>query len=398
LGRRFSATLIGSVLMLVLVTLLIIASNSIKETETLRLREAKDQVSKEIGGYYRSVPVSLRVDNRTHLIYIYYNPCSSCDPDRRKTIQGSLSVWTSNVSSSSVQLEILNSYKSPNQTKSYLESFGIHGYNWGFTTLIIYRSSEAYILTPPFKDENVQKAISYLNYGIVHASVKTLPLSTPLVYALGTVSGLNPCFVALASAFLATSTQDQGRKVARRLVLVSLGLIYAYLIFFTLILANPGVASYLPRVTWMVALVLLGVGLLYLVEVTYDLYVRRWGAGSHIEAKIPIFRTPKIFKSRIRRSENSSGLYDFGLGAFFSLVKLPCIAAYLFVLLVNSTNQLADIAVFTLGVVSPIVLMGGLIGLGMVRINQLTELQFKGRIVQRAAIGIILIVSVIFIL
>lgn len=398
MGRRLSTTLIGAVLVLVLVMLLIFASNSIKEAERLRLIEAKDQVSKEIGGYYRSVPVSLRVDNRTHLIYIYYNPCRSCDQDRRKMIQGSLSVWTSNVSSSSIELEIINSYSSANQTDSYLESFRIPSGSYGFTTLIIYRNSEAYVLTPPYADENVEKAISYLNYGIVHTSAKTLPLSTPLVYALGTVSGLNPCFVALASAFLATSTQDKGRKVARRLVLVSLGLIYAYLIFFTLILADPGVVSYLPRVTWMVALVLLGVGVLYLAEVAYDLYARRWGAGSHIEAKIPIFRTPKVFKSRIRRSESSSGLYDFGLGAFFSLVKLPCIAAYLFILLVNSTNQIVDITVFTLGVVSPIVVMGGLIGLGMVKINQLTELQFKGRIIQRAAIGIILIISVIFIL
>jgi cytochrome c biogenesis protein CcdA len=151
-------------------------------------------------------------------------------------------------------------------------------------------------------------------------------------------------------------------------------------------------------VTWAVALVLLAFGALYLIEVAYDLYARRWGKGSHIEAKIPLFRTPKIFKSKIRRAEGSGGLFDFSLGAFFSLVKLPCIAAYLFILLVNSTNQLADIAVFTLGVVSPIILMGGLISLGMVRINQLTEIQFKGRILQRAAIGIILIVSTIFLL
>lgn len=400
MDRKVRAALIGSVLTLALAILLLNAHNALRDAETMRLQQAKDEFSKEIGGYYRAVPENLRIDNKTHLVYIYYNPCLSCDPDRRRMIEESFKVWTLNVSASEVQLEMLNSYKSPNLTKPYLEAFGIEGQSWGFTTLIIYKNGEALVLTPPFKDENVQKALNRLHYGLVQSSSpsKSLPLSTPLVYVLGTISGVNPCLVALASAFLAAATQDRVSKVARRLLMVSLGLVYAYLFFFALILSNLGVVGYLPQVTWAVALVLLAFGALYLIEVAYDLYARRWGKGSHIEAKIPLFRTPKIFKSKIRRAEGSGGLFDFSLGAFFSLVKLPCIAAYLFILLVNSTNQLADIAVFTLGVVSPIILMGGLISLGMVRINQLTEIQFKGRILQRAAIGIILIVSTIFLL
>jgi len=398
LGKRLRLLSIGSVLALALVILLVNAHNAIEEVDKIRVRDAGDKLSGEVGAYYRIVPENLRVDNMTHLLYIYHNPCVSCDPDRRRMVEESLKVWASNVSIADIQLEMVNSYNS-SQAQPYLDSFKIDGSSWGFTTLIVYRNSEAYVFTPPIRDENVQKVISQLNHGSTQSSSgKSLPISPPLVFLLGALSGVNPCFVALASAFLAAARKDELPKVAKRLLLISLGLIYAYLFFFALILSNPAVVGYLPQITWAVALILLGVGVLYILEAALDLYARRWGGGSSIEARIPLFRTPEVLKSRIRGIESSGGLFDFSLGAFFSLVKLPCVAAYLFILLVNSTNQLVDVVVFTFGVVSPIILVGALISLGMIKINQLTELQFKGRILQRIAIGVILIVSVALLL
>jgi cytochrome c biogenesis protein CcdA len=135
-------------------------------------------------------------------------------------------------------------------------------------------------------------------------------------------------------------------------------------------------------------------GLLHFVEVAHDIYSRRWGSGSSIEAKMPLFKTPRPLKEfLVRVRESNSPAYDFALGAVFSLIKLPCIAAFLIVLLINSTSPLMDVVIFTFGVVSPIILMGALIGLGMIKVNRLSAAQFKGRLIQRTIIGIALLAS-----
>jgi cytochrome c biogenesis protein CcdA len=219
------------------------------------------------------------------------------------------------------------------------------------------------------------------------------------VYALGAISGFNPCLIALASFFFATATKTSFKSVARRIALISVGLIYAYLIFFSLIVSNPVVMSSLVSLTWLIAFILVIMGLLHFVEVGHDIYSRRWGGGSSIEAKLPLFKTPRQLKGLLEKTrEMNSPAYDFVLGAIFSLIKLPCIAAFLVVLLVNSTTPLTDIAIFTLGVASPIILMGALIGLGMIKVNRLNTAQFKGRLIQRLVIGAALILSAILVI
>jgi cytochrome c biogenesis protein CcdA len=94
----------------------------------------------------------------------------------------------------------------------------------------------------------------------------------------------------------------------------------------------------------------------------------------------------------------NSPIYDFSLGALFSIVKLPCIAAFLIVLLVKSSTPLIDVTIFTLGVASPVILMGILIGFGMMKVNKLNTAQFKGRVIQRILIGALLIISAFLVL
>lgn len=223
--------------------------------------------------------------------------------------------------------------------------------------------------------------------------------SQPLIYALGAVSGFNPCLVALASFFFATATQTELKGVAKRIGLISLGLVYSYIVLFSLIVSNPTATSTLASLTWLIVFILVVMALLHFIEVGQDVYSRRWGSGSSIEAKVPLFRTPKPLKGLlVRVRELNSPVYDFALGAVFSLIKLPCIAAFLVVMLVNSTTPLADVTIFTLGVASPIILMGILIGLGMVKVNRLSTIQFKGRLIQRIVIGAALLMSAILVI
>ena len=222
--------------------------------------------------------------------------------------------------------------------------------------------------------------------------------SQPLVFALGAVSGFNPCLIALASFFFATATKTELKGVARRITLISLGLIYAYVVLFSLIASNPVAMGYLASLTWVVVVVFVALGLLHFVEVAQDVYSRKWGGGSSIDAMIPVFKTPesmKRFLARVR--ELNSPVYDFALGALFSLAKLPCIAVFLIVLLMNSVSPLLDIIIFTLGVASPIIVMGALIGVGMIKVNRLSTAQFNGRLIQRLVIGAALIVSAILV-
>jgi len=54
--------------------------------------------------------------------------------------------------------------------------------------------------------------------------------------------------------------------------------------------------------------------------------------------------------------------------------------------------------IFTFGVASPVILMGALIGFGMVNVNRLSVIRFKGRVVQRAVIGAALLISAFLVL
>jgi len=341
-------------------------------------------------------------DNKTHVTYLYYTTCSACEEGKNLFIANSYPIWQGNLTFGEVAFGALNYYRKKDVGESYFSAFNISGTQKGASILVVHNSRVGVVYYPPFNDASVQKAVYYLTKGslVDIAPKKVEPkFSQPLVYALGAISGFNPCLIALASFFFATATKTSFKSVARRIALISVGLIYAYLIFFSLIVSNPVVMSSLVSLTWLIAFILVIMGLLHFVEVGHDIYSRRWGGGSSIEAKLPLFKTPRQLKRLLEKTrEMNSPAYDFVLGAIFSLIKLPCIAAFLVVLLVNSTTPLTDIMIFTLGVASPVILMGALIGLGMIKVNRLNTAQFKGRLIQRLVIGAALILSAILVI
>lgn len=372
--------------------------------ESSRLQSSRAQIQREIG----AIPVTfeptdgLLSDNKTHVVFLFSTTCPACEDSTKRSIKELYLTWLGNLTYDEVSLSIINYYKMKEIGEAYFKAFNIPRNQTSGPVLVVHNLRVGLVYYPPFEDLKVQKGVYYLTRGSLIEAVpkkNEARFSQLLVYALGTVSGFNPCLVALASFFFASATQTELKRVARRISLISLGLIYAYVVFFSLIVSNPTVMGSLAASTWLIASILAFVGLLHFVEVGQDLYSRRWGSGTNIETKVPLFRTPKPLKGFIVKvRELNSPVFDFALGIIFSLIKLPCIAMLFVVMLVNSTTPLTDAVIFTFGVASPVIVMGALIGFGMVNVNRLSMVRFKGRLIQRAVIGAALIISAVLVI
>ena len=340
-------------------------------------------------------------DNKTHLVFLFSTSCPACEDSTKRSINELYLTWRGNLTYDEVSLNLVNYYSKKDIGEAYFKAFSISRNQTSGPVLVVHNSRAGLLYYPPFDNMKVQKAVYYLTRGTPIEAVKKeteTGFSQPLIYALGTVSGFNPCLVALASFFFASATQTEFKGVARRISLISLGLVYAYVVFFSLILSNPTVMNYLAASSWLIAFILVVVGVLHFVEVAQDIYSRRRGGGNDIEAKVPLFRTPKPVKGFIVKvREVNNPLYDFVLGIVFSLIKLPCIAMLFVAMLVNSTTPITDAMIFTLGVASPVIVMGVLIGFGMMNVNRLSLVRFKGRLIQRAVIGVALLISAVLV-
>jgi len=344
----------------------------------------------------------LMIDGKTHAVFFYYTTCPACDSGENLYISKSYPTWQGNLTREEVKFDAVNYYRKKDVGEAYFKAFNVSRSQYGGSFLIIHNSRMGLVYYPPFDDSKIQNAMYYLARGSLEASKYSgggQYLSPALVYVLGATSGFNPCLIALISFFFATANQTELKRAARRIGLVAIGLLYTYTLMFSIIISNPTVMGSLESITWIIILILVAFGLLHFVEVSYDIYARRWGGGSGIEAKMFLFRTPKFLKTLLLRAKEADNpLFDFTLGSIFSLVKFPCIAALLVVLLVRSTSPLTDTVVFTFGVATPVILLGALIGLGMVKVNKLSSLQFKGRLIQRLLIGAALIISAIIVI
>lgn len=393
---------------LIAVTVLVVALGnaafSAAKEESSRLQSNRAQIQRDLG----AIPVAfeptggLLLDNKTHVVFLFSTTCPACEDSTRRSIKELYLTWLGNLTYDEVSLSIINYYQKKEIGEAYFKAFNIPRNEISGPVLVVHNSREGLIYYPPFEDMKVQKGVYYLTKGSLVDAVQKKSegrFSQLLIYALGTISGFNPCLVALASFFFASATQTELKSVARRIGLISLGLVYAYIVFFSLIVSNPTVMSSLAASTWLIASILAFVGLLHFVEVGRDLYSRRWGSGTNTEAKVPLFKTPKSLKGFVVRvRELNSPVFDFVLGMIFSLIKLPCIAMFFVVMLVNSTTPLTDAVIFTFGVASPVIVMGALIGFGMVNVNRLSMVRFKGRLIQRAVIGAALIISAVLVI
>ncbi len=272
----------------------------------------------------------------------------------------------------------------------------------GDPLVIVARGSTALVFTT--RDMSViTEAIERLSQGEIEEpkleeSSQPMALSAISIAAIGAISGINPCLIALL-AFIASATAARGgslKKVVWRVAAISLGVFYTYLVFGYVIYSSEQATRALKALAIPLAAILASIGALHVAEALLELRSKLHAAGG--EPVIPLFKTPAMLKSLIREiGKLESTALDFTLGAVFSLVKLPCVAPiYLLVVyksIAELKSSLAYMLSYSAGTVIPTFTLGALIAAGILEISSLTKLRAKARVAQRATIGALLIAS-----
>lgn len=224
----------------------------------------------------------------------------------------------------------------------------------------------------------------------VPANVSTgkITLSVPSVFVVGFLAGFNPCLLAIL-AFIASVTlaaTGRRRNVLLIVLMFSLGIFTTYLIvgigilriFEQSPLLQAAIKSFLAAIIGML-------GLWHL----YDAYHLRKNTES-------TFYTPKAF---IRLTESITKKVSlpasFFIGALFSLIKAPCVGAVYFVILdmVRSGKGAGFVylAVYNLGVVLPVLVLGAAITLGL-NPEKVENFRKEKRVALRLITGVTLLV------
>ncbi len=220
-------------------------------------------------------------------------------------------------------------------------------------------------------------------------------------FILGVISGLSPCMIALISFVVGTTLQFwKGHGgVVKRIVAIAGGVFYLHLVILFLIISLPTILVYVDNLIIPLVAILTVLGVANLIEVIHDFYTGKWRTNE--EAAIPLFKTPKSIKKFVQKASLQNNPYvDFSVGAVFSLVKLGCSLALLVPILplFQPLQSLGSVAIFSVGVVLPLLLLGLLLHVGLIGVGHLYKVRSKGRIIQRTIVGIALIISVFFIL
>ncbi|MDM7934136.1 MAG: cytochrome c biogenesis protein, partial [Methanothrix sp.] len=182
------------------------------------------------------------------------------------------------------------------------------------------------------------------------------------VFAAGLLAGFNPCLLAIL-AFLASavlSSAGHRRDVVSMVACFSLGIFVVYYLFgvgLFHLLQEKSIASGFRLALTVLLLVL---GLMQLEDAR-----RLYNGGDSL------FRTDwamKYVEGAVARKKYSA---YFLLGALFSLVKAPCVGAvYIAIIGIISSQGYASagliyLMLYNLGVVFPVLILGGVIALGM---------------------------------
>ena len=234
----------------------------------------------------------------------------------------------------------------------------------------------------PENQSRVARAISDSDINLKKISA----YSISAVLGAGLVAGFNPCLLGILVFLAATVLSTSGRR--RDLVLMvaffSAGIFTMYFLFglgMQRLLETKAIAD---AFRYILTLFLLLAGLSQIWDGL------RLKAGRH-----SIFRTDwalPYFRAGVERGRYSS---YFLIGALFSLVKAPCVGAiYLAILdLFSASSYLAGatyLFFFNLGVVLPILLLGGGIALGMSP-KQVESFHKNHRVGMRLATGLALL-------
>lgn len=205
-----------------------------------------------------------------------------------------------------------------------------------------------------------QGNLSYSPNGEIDLS--KMSLSTVLmVFAAGLLAGFNPCLLGILVFLAASVMSSSGRRrdLLMMIVSFSMGIFCMYFLF------GLGMQHFLQAkwaadgFRYVLTIFLMILGLMQIED------ARRLSKGGG-----SIFRTDWMLKyaeAAINRRRLSS---YFLIGALFSLVKAPCVGAvYLAILDVISAKSYGEGSIYllfyNLGIVLPIVLLGGFISLGL---------------------------------
>ncbi len=370
------------------------------ETENFELNTERSTYTK-LG----RVPLSTTYTDTNLHIYFFYG-CRSCAEHAKRKIP----VWTRNISNISRILKIhLVSFATTEGFNLLRELYpSIEEVYLTDPTIVVTRYGLSLVFNEYSTDDEISNGIKFLAEAsqeeIESFKKPGIEMEKPLlgltyldVGLLGFVSGFNPCLIALLAFIVSTTTQISKNyfKAAVRVLCVSLGVFYAYLIFGFLTLSIPGLSNYVSGILLLVIAIFGFIGILHIADVIVDLWTGKWRRGE--ESSFLLFKTPKPIKNLISKSVTyENHMVDFGLGFLFSLVKLPCIGPIYLLLIFDTireeTRALSMLVTYNLGIVLPLVLIGVFLGVGIIKASQLASMRFKGRIIQRLVTGAALLV------
>jgi len=215
------------------------------------------------------------------------------------------------------------------------------------------------------------------------------PTSMATVFLAGLLAGFNPCLLAIL-AFLSSAvitSSGRSRDIIPLVICFSLGIFVVYYLFgvglFRIFQDSKSMAS---SIRLFLSLLLIFLGLIQIED------ARRLHNGGR-----SLFKTDwamKYFEGGISGRRLST---YFLLGALFSLVKAPCIGAvYLAIMGIifnegYSSASLLYLMLYNLGIILPVLLLGGVIALGMSP-ESIDRFRHEHRVGIRIATGLTLMV------
>ncbi|WP_228369570.1 cytochrome c biogenesis protein [Methanothrix harundinacea] len=186
-------------------------------------------------------------------------------------------------------------------------------------------------------------------------------LSMATVFVAGLLAGFNPCLLGIL-AFLATaiiSSSGRRRDLVMMVAFFSFGIFVMYYLFGVGLLRTLHAGAIAAHLRTGLTVLLIALGLVHIED------ARRLSAGGRSLFKASW--SQRYVEGALARGRYSS---YFLLGALFSLVKAPCVGAvYIAILGLISEEGYSSGAVYlllyNLGVILPILLLGGVIAFGM---------------------------------
>jgi cytochrome c biogenesis protein CcdA len=212
-------------------------------------------------------------------------------------------------------------------------------------------------------------------------------LSMPAAFLAGLLAGINPCLLAVMAFVSAMALSMRGRRldIVFNLLAFCGGLLIIYLAM------GIGFLQVVERLPFVMPIMKAGVALLLAALAGFAFY-EAYRLNKNADRK-------SLFKSFIERYKPLYSRYsmaaNFGLGGAFGLIKMPCVGGmYVAILgaIVESSEARSGmlcLAAYNLGVVLPVLALGGLLVLGLSP-GRVDEFRKRHRISLKVFTGLLL--------